>query len=129
MHTELDDRLVAEVDSLAGPRGRSGFVRAAIEQAVRQERRWQDVEAAAGAIVDTGHVWATILPSGCGSSVGPTSDAPVDVLQVLDSTVLIDFLRGRPAVGDLPFFAGLAMFLPPPPSTSRKSSVVFVPPR
>jgi predicted transcriptional regulator len=57
MHIELDDRLVAAVDELAGPRGRSGFVRSAIEQAVRQERRWQDVEAAAGAVADTGHAW------------------------------------------------------------------------
>jgi predicted transcriptional regulator len=57
MHIELDDRLVAEVDELAGPRGRSGFVRAAIEQAVRQTRRWQDIEAAAGAIEDHGHAW------------------------------------------------------------------------
>src|SRR5437763_517911 len=57
MRIELDDRLVAEVDQLAGPRGRSGFVRSAIEQAVRQERGRQDVEAAAGAIADTGHSW------------------------------------------------------------------------
>lgn len=57
MHIELDDRLVAEVDDLSGPRGRSGFVRSAIEQAVRQARRWQDVEAAAGAIEDSGHGW------------------------------------------------------------------------
>jgi Arc/MetJ family transcription regulator len=57
MHIELDDRLVAEVDDLAGPRGRSSFVRSALEQAVRQERRWQDVEAAAGAIADNGHAW------------------------------------------------------------------------
>lgn len=35
------------------------------------------------------------------SSDGTTAAAPVDVLRVLDSTVLIDFLRGRPAVGRL----------------------------
>jgi len=57
MHIELDDRLVEQVDQLAGPRGRSAFVRAAIEQAVRQERRWRDLEAAAGAISDQGHDW------------------------------------------------------------------------
>ena len=57
MHIELNDRLVAEVDELAGPRGRSSFVRSAIEQAVRQERRWHEIEAAAGAITDTGHAW------------------------------------------------------------------------
>ena len=57
MHIELDDQLAAEVDALAGPRGRSGFVRSAIEHAVEQERRWHDIEAAAGAITDTGHAW------------------------------------------------------------------------
>jgi Arc/MetJ family transcription regulator len=57
MHIELDDRLVAEVDSLAGPRGRSTFVRSAIERAVRQELRWRDIEGAAGSIADTGHAW------------------------------------------------------------------------
>ena len=57
MHIELDDDLVAKVDELAGPRGRSAFVRAAIQQAVRQEVRWADIEAAAGAIDDDGHDW------------------------------------------------------------------------
>lgn len=59
MHIELDDRLVAQVDQLAGPRGRSAFVRAAVEQAVRQEQRWADLEAAAGSISDQGHDWDT----------------------------------------------------------------------
>lgn len=57
MHIELDEELVAQVDELAGPRGRSGFVRAAIEAAVRADRRWADIEAAAGAIEGTGHDW------------------------------------------------------------------------
>jgi predicted transcriptional regulator len=57
MHIELDDDLVAKVDELAGPRGRSAFVRAAIQQAVRQEVRWADIEAAAGAIDDDSHDW------------------------------------------------------------------------
>lgn len=57
MHIELDDDLVAKVDELAGPRGRSAFVRAAIQHAVRQEARWADIEAAAGAIADEGHEW------------------------------------------------------------------------
>ncbi|HEY0237374.1 MAG TPA: type II toxin-antitoxin system VapC family toxin [Friedmanniella sp.] len=39
--------------------------------------------------------------NGSGSSVEQTSAAPADVLQVLDPTVLIDFLRGRPAVSRL----------------------------
>ena len=57
MHIELDDDLVAQVDRLAGPRGRSGFVRAAVERAVAQEVRGAAIEAAAGAIDDYGHEW------------------------------------------------------------------------
>lgn len=57
MHIELDDTLVAKMDELAGPRGRSTFVRNAIERAVRSELRWAQLEAAAGAISDEGHEW------------------------------------------------------------------------
>jgi Arc/MetJ family transcription regulator len=57
MHIELDDDLVAQVDRIAGPRGRSGFVRTAVERAVQQETRWAAIEAAAGAIDDEGHEW------------------------------------------------------------------------
>jgi Arc/MetJ family transcription regulator len=56
MHIELNGDLVAQVDRLAGPRGRSGFARTAVERAVRQEVRWAAIEAAAGAI-DEGHDW------------------------------------------------------------------------
>jgi Arc/MetJ family transcription regulator len=56
MHIELDDDLVAQVDALSGPRGRSAFVRAAIERAVEQEHRWTAIESAAGAIGDD-HEW------------------------------------------------------------------------
>lgn len=57
MHIELDDELVAQVDELAGRRGRSAFVRSAIERAVRQELGWSSIEAAAGAINSEGHEW------------------------------------------------------------------------
>lgn len=57
MHIELDDRLVAKVDELAGLRGRSAFVRRAIERAIRSEMRWEHLEAAAGSISDEGHDW------------------------------------------------------------------------
>jgi Arc/MetJ family transcription regulator len=57
MHIELDDDLIAQVDRLAGSRGRSGFVRAAVERAVRQEIRWSATEATAGGIDDEGHDW------------------------------------------------------------------------
>lgn len=57
MHIELDDNLVARLDELTGPRGRSNFVRLAIERAVEQEQRWSDLEAAAGSVPDEGHDW------------------------------------------------------------------------
>jgi Arc/MetJ family transcription regulator len=57
MHIELDDELLAKVDKITGPRGRSGFVRVAIERAVEQEQRWADLESAAGSIGDIGHDW------------------------------------------------------------------------
>jgi Arc/MetJ family transcription regulator len=57
LHIELDDALVAEVDGLAGPRGRSTFVRAAVERAVRAERQRQALEAAAGALAAAEHDW------------------------------------------------------------------------
>jgi len=57
LHIELDDDLVAEVDRIAGPRGRSGFVRAAVQHAVRQDVRWVAIDAAAGSIADEGHDW------------------------------------------------------------------------
>jgi Arc/MetJ family transcription regulator len=57
IHIELDDELVARQDELTGPRGRSAFVRSAIERAIRQELRWSDIEAAAGAIENQDHEW------------------------------------------------------------------------
>ena len=57
MHIELDDELVAQIDELSGPRGRSAFVRSAIERAIRRELRWSDIEAAAGVIEDQDHEW------------------------------------------------------------------------
>ena len=51
MHIELDDRLAAEVDEIAGARGRSAFVRAAITRAVSEHQRWEHLTRAAGAIV------------------------------------------------------------------------------
>lgn len=57
MHIELDDALVARVDRLAGARGRSAFVRQAIERAVERERRRQALASAAGALRDGEHEW------------------------------------------------------------------------
>jgi Arc/MetJ family transcription regulator len=57
MHIELDDDLVAKVDKITGPRGRSNFVRTAIERAVDQEQRWSELELAASSIEGQGHPW------------------------------------------------------------------------
>lgn len=57
MHIELDDALVAQVDGLAGPRGRSNFVRTAIERAVRAEQQRRSLESAAGALAASEHEW------------------------------------------------------------------------
>jgi Arc/MetJ family transcription regulator len=57
MHIELDDDLVAKVDLISGPRGRSNFVRTAIERAVEQSQRWNALDSAAAVIEDSGHAW------------------------------------------------------------------------
>ena len=59
MHIELDDDLVAQVDQIAGARGRSAFVRLAIQAALRQATRWSQLDAAAASIPDHGHEWDT----------------------------------------------------------------------
>ncbi len=56
MHIEVDDALVAEIDEIAGERGRSAFVRRAIQAAVMQEKRWEELTSAAGALADP-HEW------------------------------------------------------------------------
>ena len=57
LHIQLEDELVAELDERAGPRRRSAFVAELIRRALDDERRWDDVEAALGAIADSGHEW------------------------------------------------------------------------
>lgn len=57
MHIELDADLSARLDEIAGPRGRSAFVRAAIERAIEQELRRQQLRSAAGTISEQGHDW------------------------------------------------------------------------
>lgn len=57
LHIELEDELVRKVDGLAGHRGRSAFVRKAIERAVQEDSRWDELEAAANTIDDVGHSW------------------------------------------------------------------------
>ena len=57
MHIELDDELIAEVDRITGPRGRSADVRSALETAVARSLRERSLAAAAGALADTEHEW------------------------------------------------------------------------
>jgi hypothetical protein len=57
LHIQLEDELVAELDERAGPRRRSAFVAELIRRALDDERRWDDVESALGALADGGHEW------------------------------------------------------------------------
>ena len=57
MHLEMDDALVAEIDELAGSRGRSAFVRDAVRQAVTRRRRAYRIRRSAGVVRDGGHEW------------------------------------------------------------------------
>ena len=57
MHLELDDGVVAEIDTIAGPRRRSAFVRDAVLAAVDLHRRAGRLRQAAGILRDGGHEW------------------------------------------------------------------------
>lgn len=57
VHITLADDLVRELDRRVGPRGRSSFVAAAVSHALEDERRWELIESALGAIRDSGHAW------------------------------------------------------------------------
>ena len=48
----LPKEMVAEVDGVAGPRGRSRYVAAAIERQLRRDRWYADAKATAGAWKD-----------------------------------------------------------------------------
>jgi Arc/MetJ family transcription regulator len=57
VHISLDDELLARLDKKVGTRGRSPFIEKLIAQALDDERRWELIMSAAGAISDTGHEW------------------------------------------------------------------------
>ena len=57
MHIDLDDDLVRRVDQIAGPRGRSRFIREAIVHALNSQTRWELIRSARGAIDSSGHEW------------------------------------------------------------------------
>jgi Arc/MetJ family transcription regulator len=57
LHITLDDDVVAELDRRIGRGGRSAFITSAVKQALEDERRWELIESALGAIGDRGHAW------------------------------------------------------------------------
>jgi hypothetical protein len=57
MHITLDDQLVEQLDRRVGPRGRSRFIAESLRRALEDEQRWEDIEAAIGALPDAGHPW------------------------------------------------------------------------
>ncbi len=57
LHIQLEDELVEDIDRRAGPRRRSAFIAAMIRRGLDVERRWDEIEASLGSIVDTGHEW------------------------------------------------------------------------
>jgi hypothetical protein len=57
LHITLEDELVRELDGRVGPRRRSSFIAASVRRALDDERRWELIESAVGAIADDGHDW------------------------------------------------------------------------
>ena len=57
MHISLEDSLIAELDARVGNRNRSAFIAPTLRQALEDERRWDEIEAALGGVQDSGHEW------------------------------------------------------------------------
>jgi Arc/MetJ family transcription regulator len=57
LHISIGDDLVAELDRRVGRRRRSAFIAEMIRRALEDERRWDELESAAGSIPDSGHDW------------------------------------------------------------------------
>jgi len=57
LHINLDPRLVAQLDRRLGRRKRSAFIAETVRRALDDERRWDDVLASLGKLVDAGHEW------------------------------------------------------------------------
>ena len=53
----LDDQIVAALDARVGSRQRSAFIAEALRRALDERWRWDEIEAAVGALPDTGHEW------------------------------------------------------------------------
>jgi metal-responsive CopG/Arc/MetJ family transcriptional regulator len=57
LHISLDDEIVRALDSRVGQRQRSTFIAAAVRRALDDERRWEDIEGAIGALTESEHAW------------------------------------------------------------------------
>jgi Arc/MetJ family transcription regulator len=57
LHISLADAVVAELDRRVGPRERSAFIERAVRHALEENAQDQALEAALGAIGNTGHEW------------------------------------------------------------------------
>jgi metal-responsive CopG/Arc/MetJ family transcriptional regulator len=57
LHISLDDDIVRALDGRVGQRQRSAFIAAAVRRALDDERRWEDIEAAIGALTESEHPW------------------------------------------------------------------------
>lgn len=57
LHISIADAVAAELDRLVGPRERSSFIERAVRRALEEHARDEALEAAFGAIDDTGHEW------------------------------------------------------------------------
>jgi metal-responsive CopG/Arc/MetJ family transcriptional regulator len=57
LHISLDEDIVRALDDRVGQRQRSTFIAAAVRRALDDERRWEDIEGAVGALSDAEHAW------------------------------------------------------------------------
>ncbi len=57
VHISLDEALVSQLDQRVGRRRRSAFIAETVRRALDDERRWDEIEAALGAVPDEGHEW------------------------------------------------------------------------
>jgi hypothetical protein len=57
VHISLADELVHELDRRVGRRRRSAFIASAVARALEDERRWELIESALGALEGGEHPW------------------------------------------------------------------------
>ena len=57
LHITLADNLVHELDRRVGSRRRSAFIAGAVAHALEDERRWELIDSALGAVGDGEHAW------------------------------------------------------------------------